>query len=56
MSYFKEAKAIESVQKIVEDIKDRRGLRQEWSQIDDDLKNKIKTKWTMIILNKFNGE
>jgi len=36
------------VDEIVADLTDRRGLRQEWDQIDDDVKAKIVNKWLNI--------
>lgn len=47
----KEAKALALALKIVLNIKgdftDRRGLRQEWEQIDEDIQEEILRKWTM---------
>lgn len=40
-----------AVDEIVEDLSDRRGLRQQWDQIDDDIKEGIKATWKMIILD-----
>ena len=37
------------VHDIIEDISDRRGLRQEWSNIDDDVKQEIVKSWTSIV-------
>lgn len=33
------------VDAILEDLTDRRGLRQEWEQIDDDIKDEIRETW-----------
>lgn len=33
---------------IVADFTDRRGLRQEWDNIDDDIQNEIMEKWVSI--------
>lgn len=38
-----------AVNEIVSDLNDRRGLRQEWEQIDDDIQNVIKETWKDII-------
>lgn len=37
------------VWKIVEDLSDRRGLRQEWEQIDKETQKEIKEKWGKIV-------
>ena len=42
-------KARLAVDKIVRDLSDRRGLRQEWEQIDEDIQQKIRDVWTDII-------
>jgi len=42
-----------SVEEIIFDLSDRRGLRQEWEQIDDDIVEEIKEKWQEIIFNQF---
>jgi hypothetical protein len=36
---------------ILQDFTDRRGLRQEWEQIDDDIQNEIIRTWVEIIKN-----
>lgn len=41
--------ADESVKKIVDDIEDRRGLRQEWEAIDSETKEEIKREWAKFI-------
>lgn len=38
-----------AVSKIIDDLSDRRGLKQEWDQIDDETKKGILEKWTEII-------
>lgn len=35
---------------LINDLRDRRGLKQEWNQIDDDIKDEIVREWTRIIL------
>ncbi|MHC4196170.1 MAG: hypothetical protein ACYSQZ_09610 [Planctomycetota bacterium] len=39
---------------IIDDLTDRRGLRQEWDQIDDDIQNEILSDWLKIIETKSN--
>jgi len=34
---------------LVHDFTDRRGLRQEWEQIDEDIQEEILNKWLIII-------
>lgn len=40
------------VNKIVLDITDRRGIKHEWNNIDEDIQKEIKEKWINIILEK----
>lgn len=42
-----DAKAV--VLAIIEDLSDRRGLKQEWRQIDEDVQREIVEKWTKIV-------
>ena len=35
--------------RLVEDLSDRRGLAQEWDQIDDEIKDEIFDEWSRII-------
>jgi hypothetical protein len=37
------------VEAIIEDFTDRRGLRQEWEQIDDDIRREIVRTWKAIV-------
>jgi len=37
------------VDKIVDDLSDRRGIGQEWDQIETDIKNEIKETWCNIV-------
>ena len=46
VDYGKEKNA---VFKIISDFSDRRGLRQEWEQIDDDIQNEIIQIWIDIV-------
>ena len=46
-------KAMKAVDKIVEDLTDRRGLRQEWENIDDEIQAEIKTAWAQAIDSVF---
>jgi hypothetical protein len=39
-----------AVEKIVGDLLDRRGLKSEWAQIDEDIQEEIKDAWTLIVL------
>ncbi len=47
-----EANAI--VQKIIEDLTDRRGLRQTWEEMDTVTQREIKRKWGKIIRDEAN--
>lgn len=38
-----------AVYRIISDLKDRRGLRHEWDQIDVDIKDEIRKEWIKII-------
>ena len=40
------------VEELIEDISDRRGLKHEWEQIDDDIQQEIKSEWSKIILRQ----
>ena len=40
-----------AVEAIITDLSDRRGLRQEWEQIDDDILDEIRDTWTLIVRN-----
>jgi len=42
-------KAEKIVKALESDLTDRRGLRQEWEQIDDDVKQEIRKMWSDII-------
>lgn len=37
------------VEKILDDLTDRRGLRHEWERLDDDVKDEIRQKWEEIV-------
>lgn len=39
------------VDAIICDLTDRRGFRQEWDMIDDDIRDEIKNKWIDIVRN-----
>ena len=39
-----------AVRNIIKDIKDRRGLRQEWEQIDEDVRCEIQDVWVAWVL------
>lgn len=40
---------MKAVKGIIFDLSDRRGLKSEWNEIDDDIKREIKAKWANII-------
>ena len=42
-------KTLAKVYDIITDLSDRRGLRQEWEQIDGDIQDEIIEKWKAII-------
>lgn len=44
--------ADEIVAAIVDDLTDRRGLKHEWYQIDDDIKEEILTTWRQIVIER----
>lgn len=44
------------VQAIVDDLTGRRGLRQEWEQIDDDVRVEIFEEWTWIVKTILDNE
>jgi hypothetical protein len=46
-------RAARAVNAIVEDLSDRRGLRQEWENIDEDVQIDIKLQWSKIIAKHF---
>ena len=41
--------SIEIVNRIIEDLKDRRGLRQEWESIDSNIQDEIRDNWVSIV-------
>lgn len=43
------SKAKEIVNAIIADLTDRRGLRQEWEQIDSDIQEDIRQEWIEIV-------
>lgn len=45
-------RAAQATKEIIEDLKDRRGLRQEWDQIDPETRVEIHTHWAGIILSQ----
>lgn len=48
-----EKRAAAAVKKIVEDLSDRRGLGQEWYQIDPEQQKEIMRVWADIVVKKF---
>lgn len=47
---------LEIAQEILEDLTDRRGLRQAWEEIDDDIRDEILTRWVSIISEGISGD
>ncbi len=45
-----EIKAESIVNDIIKDLTDRRGLRQEWECIDQDIQQEIRDEWKKIVL------
>lgn len=45
-------KAIKAVERIVIDIQDRHGLRQEWDEIDEGVQGEIMVAWVGIIVEE----
>jgi hypothetical protein len=48
-------KAQDIVSVIIEDIKDRSGIGNEWDQIDEETQDEIKQTWVQKIINILNG-
>jgi hypothetical protein len=44
-----EIKSAKAVEDIIKDLTDRRGLRQAWEEIDDEIKTEIINKWVDIV-------
>jgi hypothetical protein len=40
------------VEAIIADLRDRRGLRHEWEQIDEDIQEEIRQEWITIVLSR----
>lgn len=38
-----------AVDAIIDDLSDRRGLRQEWEQIDRDIRKEIRAEWIKLV-------
>ena len=45
-----ETAAKNMLKELLADLTDRRGLRQEWESIDEDVRKEIKKEWTAIFL------
>ena len=43
------------VDDIVKDFTDRRGLRQEWEMIDEDIQEEIREEWKKIVIKHLTG-
>jgi len=41
-----------AVQAIIRDLADRKGLGNEWEQVDDDIREEIEKKWTDIVARR----
>jgi hypothetical protein len=48
--------ASEIVAAIIFDLGDRRGLRQEWDEIDNDVRAEIVQEWERIVREKLTGD
>lgn len=48
-----EEKARKAVDAIIYDLSDRRGLRQEWEGIDEDIREDIRAEWTRLVAKAF---
>lgn len=48
-----EATAVMVVNAIIDDLADRRGLRQSWEEIDPDTQREIQAKWTALVIQWF---
>lgn len=44
------------VDEIIEDLSDRGGLGDEWSNIDDDIQDEIRQQWKTIVLQALNAK
>lgn len=49
MKALREEKVAAVVNQIIDDLSDRRGLRQEWESIDEDTKKVIRQRWCDIL-------
>lgn len=47
----KKVQAEKIVDKIIDDFTDRRGLRQEWENIDEEIQQEIRDTWIKIVLS-----
>ena len=51
-----ESRRFAAVNRIVEDLSDRRGLSQEWDYIESDIRNEIICTWLDIVLTAIRGD
>lgn len=49
MKVLREEKVEAAVNQIIDDLSDRRGLKQEWESIDEDTKKVIRQRWCDIL-------
>lgn len=47
------ANAVEAVEQIIHDLRDRKGLGNEWDEIDAGIQDEIRTEWQNLILREF---
>lgn len=47
------ASAVEAVEQILHDLRDRSGLGNEWDEIDAGIQDEIRTEWQNLILREF---
>lgn len=45
--------AVRAVQEIIDDLTDRRGLKQEWHQMDAEIQDEIRETWIGLIEDTF---
>jgi hypothetical protein len=48
------SKPYQAVDQIIHDLRDRRGLRQAWEAIDEDVREEIREEWARIVARQIN--